>query len=127
MFRDRWECGHIGTVIFALQAALLSTESQLDSTRLGREVGVRTQVDVLNAQQLLFSARRDLAQSRYTYLLSLLRLEAAPHDSATREEVFRAAHSLKGSAANLGAAREKLEHEPAEGREMVAFAHEEAK
>jgi outer membrane protein len=61
----------------ALEAALLSTESQLDSTRLGREVGVRTQVDVLNAQQLLFSARRDLAQSRYSYVLSLLRLEAA--------------------------------------------------
>ena len=61
----------------ALEAALLSTESQLSSTRLGQEVGVRTQVDVLNAQQLLFSARRDLAQSKYTYILSLLRLEAA--------------------------------------------------
>jgi outer membrane protein len=61
----------------ALEAALVSTESQLSSTRLGQEVGVRTQVDVLNAQQLLFSARRDLAQSKYTYILSLLRLEAA--------------------------------------------------
>jgi outer membrane protein len=61
----------------ALEAALVSTQSQLDSTRLGQEVGVRTQVDVLNAQQLLFSARRDLAQSRYNYVLSLLRLEAA--------------------------------------------------
>lgn len=61
----------------ALEAALTSTESQLSSTRLGQEVGVRTQVDVLNAQQLLFSARRDLAQSKYTYILSLLRLEAA--------------------------------------------------
>jgi outer membrane protein len=61
----------------ALEAALVSTQSQLSSTRLGQEVGVRTQVDVLNAQQLLFSARRDLAQSKYTYILSLLRLEAA--------------------------------------------------
>jgi outer membrane protein len=61
----------------ALEAALVSTESQLKSTRLGLEVGVRTQVDVLNAQQLLYSARRDLAQSRYTYVMSLLRLEAA--------------------------------------------------
>jgi outer membrane protein len=61
----------------ALEAALTSTESQLSSTRLGQEVGVRTQVDVLNAQQLLFSARRDLAQSKYNYILSLLRLEAA--------------------------------------------------
>ena len=61
----------------ALDAALTSTESQLASTRLGMEVGVRTQVDVLNAQQQLFSARRDLAQSKYNYILSLLRLEAA--------------------------------------------------
>lgn len=61
----------------ALQAALVSTQSQLDSTRLGRDVGVRTQVDVLNAQQLLFNAQRDLAQARYTYVISLLRLEAA--------------------------------------------------
>ncbi len=61
----------------ALEAALVSTQSSLDSTRLGREVGVRTQVDVLNAQQQLFSARRDLAQARYTYLLSSLRLKSA--------------------------------------------------
>jgi outer membrane protein len=61
----------------ALEAALVSTQSQLASTRLGQEVGVRTQVDVLNAQQQLFSAQRDLAQARYTYVLSLLRLEAA--------------------------------------------------
>ena len=61
----------------ALEAALTSTESQLASTRLGQEVGVRTQVDILNAQQQLFSARRDLAQSKYTYVMSLLRLEAA--------------------------------------------------
>ncbi|HYC48272.1 MAG TPA: TolC family outer membrane protein [Burkholderiales bacterium] len=63
--------------VHALEAALVSTESQLSSTRLGQEVGVRTQVDVLNAQQLLFSARRDLAQSKYNYIMSLLRLEAA--------------------------------------------------
>jgi len=61
----------------ALEAALVSNQSSLDSTRLGQEVGVRTQVDVLNAQQQLFSARRDLAQARYNYILSLLRLRAA--------------------------------------------------
>jgi outer membrane protein len=61
----------------ALEQAVISTESQLTSTRLGQEVGVRTLVDVLNAQQLLFSARRDLAQAKYGYILSLLRLEAA--------------------------------------------------
>lgn len=61
----------------ALQAALVSSESQLESTRLGQQVGVRTQVDVLNAQQQLYTARRDLAQARYNYVMSLLRLKAA--------------------------------------------------
>ena len=61
----------------ALEAALVSNQSSLDSTLLGQQVGVRTQVDVLNAQQQLFSARRDLAQARYNYILSLLRLTAA--------------------------------------------------
>jgi outer membrane protein len=61
----------------ALGAALVSSQSSLDSTKLGQEVGVRTQVDVLNAQQLLFSTRRDRAQAVYNYVLSLLRLKAA--------------------------------------------------
>ena len=61
----------------ALQAALVSSQSSLDSTRLGLEVGVRTQVDVLNAQQQLYSTRRDLAQATYNYILSLLKLKAA--------------------------------------------------
>ena len=61
----------------ALRAALVSSQSSLDSTRLGLEVGVRTQVDVLNAQQQLFSTRRDLAQAAYNYVLSVLRLNAA--------------------------------------------------
>jgi outer membrane protein len=63
--------------INALRAALVSSQSSLDSTRLGLEVGVRTQVDVLNAQQQLFSTRRDLGQATNNYVLSLLRLKAA--------------------------------------------------
>ena len=61
----------------AYEQALTSSQSQLDSTNLGYEVGVRTSVDVLNAQQQLFSAKRDLLQARYTYLLSILQLKAA--------------------------------------------------
>jgi outer membrane protein len=61
----------------ALQSAVVSSQSQLESTRLGQEVGVRTGVDVLNAQQQLYSARRDLAQARYNYILNILRLRAA--------------------------------------------------
>jgi outer membrane protein len=61
----------------ALEQALASTQSQLDSTILGRDVGVRTSVDVLNAQQAVFQTRRDLQQARYNFLLSNLRLKAA--------------------------------------------------
>jgi outer membrane protein len=63
--------------IKALEQALASTQSQLDSTILGRDVGVRTSVDVLNAQQQVFQTRRDLQQARYNYLLNTLRLKAA--------------------------------------------------
>lgn len=61
----------------ALTQALVSSQSSLDSTKLGQEVGVRTNVDVLNAQQQYFSAKRDLAEARYNYILSRLRLAAA--------------------------------------------------
>ena len=61
----------------ALQQALTSSQSQLDSTKLGYEVGVRTSVDVLNAQQQLFSSKRDLLQARYSYLVNIIRLKAA--------------------------------------------------
>jgi len=60
----------------AFEQALSSSQSQLDSTKLGYEVGVRTSVDVLNAQQQLFSAKRDLLQARYGYLANIIRLKA---------------------------------------------------
>lgn len=59
----------------ALEQALSSSQSQLDSTTLGYEVGVRTSVDVLDAQQQLFSAKRDLLQARYSYLVNIIRLK----------------------------------------------------
>ena len=61
----------------ALEQALVSSQSQLDSTKLGYEVGVRTSVDVLNAQQQLYSAKRDLLQARYAYLVNIIRLKTA--------------------------------------------------
>lgn len=61
----------------ALEQALTSTRAQLDSTKLGLQVGVRTNLDVLNAEQQVLSARRDLAGARYDYLLSGLALKAA--------------------------------------------------
>jgi len=60
----------------AYEQALTSSQTQLDSTKLGYEVGVRTSVDVLNAQQQLFSAKRDLLQARYSYLVNIIRLKS---------------------------------------------------
>jgi outer membrane protein len=62
--------------IRALATALQSSQSSLKSSLLGREVGIRTQVHVLNAQQQLFNARFDLARARYTYVLSWLQLKS---------------------------------------------------
>ena len=50
---------------------------QLESTKLGQEVGVRTQVDVLNAEGQLALANLDLARVVYNTLLSQLRLQAS--------------------------------------------------
>ncbi len=61
----------------ALQQALKSSESLLEASKLGQSVGVRTNLDVLNAQQQLYSTRRDLYQAEYNYLLSRLRLKDA--------------------------------------------------
>ncbi|MBC7414693.1 MAG: TolC family outer membrane protein [Herminiimonas sp.] len=61
----------------ALQAAEISSQSSLESNRLGYQVGVRINIDVLNAQQQLFSTRRDLARARYDTLMSGLRLKSA--------------------------------------------------
>jgi outer membrane protein len=61
----------------ALKQALASSQSVLDASKLGQEVGVRTNLDVLNAQQALFSTRRDLYQAQYNYLMSELRLKQA--------------------------------------------------
>lgn len=63
--------------IKALEQALVSSQSQLDSTMLGYEVGVRISVDVLNAQQQLFAAKRDLLQARYNYLVNIILLKFA--------------------------------------------------
>ncbi|MFC4159994.1 TolC family outer membrane protein [Chitinimonas lacunae] len=71
--------------IRALEQALVSTQSSLDSTRLGKDVGVRTTLDLLNAQQQYYSTRRDLARARYDYLLNRLRLKQAVGDLAERD------------------------------------------
>lgn len=61
--------------INALKAALVSSQSQLDATKTGYDVGIRTSVDVLNAQQQYFAAERDLTIARYQYLVNWVRLK----------------------------------------------------
>jgi outer membrane protein len=61
----------------AFVQAMRSSETALESNRLGLEVGVRTNLDVLNVTQQLFQVRRDLAQSYFNYLIATLRLKAA--------------------------------------------------
>lgn len=63
--------------VLALEQAQTSSESALASNKLGYEVGVRVNIDVLNAQQQLYSTRRDLATARYNTILNQLRLKAA--------------------------------------------------
>ena len=61
----------------ALEAAEASSLSALDANRLGYQVGVRINIDVLNSQSQLFQTKRDLAQARYNVLLGHLKLRQA--------------------------------------------------
>ena len=61
----------------ALEAAESSTQLALEATQLGYRVGVRVNLDVLNAQTQLFTTRRDLARARYDVLVNTLRLRQA--------------------------------------------------
>ena len=79
----------------ALEQALISSQSALDSNKLGYEVGVRINIDVLNAQQQLFSTKRDLSKARYDTLVNGLRLKAA--SGALGEEDLEAVNRLLGT------------------------------
>jgi len=61
----------------ALEAAESSSKLALEATQLGYKVGVRVNLDVLNAQTQLFSTQRDLAKARYDVLVNTLRLRQA--------------------------------------------------
>jgi len=61
----------------ALKAALISSQSALDSNKLGYEVGVRINIDVLNAENQVYVTRRDLAKATLDTLMAQLRLKAA--------------------------------------------------
>ena len=65
------------TQVRALEAARLSSTSALEANKLGYEVGVRINIDVLNAQSQLADTLQKLSRARYDTLLAQLRLKAA--------------------------------------------------
>ena len=68
--------------IGALEQSVLSAQTALEATMLGRDVGSRTEVDVLDAQQRLYTAQLDLAQAKSDYLLGRVNLASAAGDLA---------------------------------------------
>jgi outer membrane protein len=59
----------------ARKQSIISSQSAVDATQAGYEVGTRNVVDVLNAQNTLFIAERDYFNSRYDYIVNMLRLK----------------------------------------------------
>ncbi len=78
-------------VVGALEQALVSSQSALDSNKLGYEVGVRINIDVLNAQQQVFSTRRDLLTALYGTIMNHFKLKAAA--GSLREDDLEIANS----------------------------------
>src|SRR6185295_4167646 len=81
--------------IKAFEQALASAQVSYDSNKLGLEVGVRTNLDVLNQQQQVFQTRFNLAQAYYNFLVNELRLKQAV-GTLTEEDVERINRDLRG-------------------------------
>lgn len=60
----------------AYEKAVNSSDVALEGTRQGLRAGIRTNLDVLDAQRQVYQSKRDLAQARYQYLLAVLRLKS---------------------------------------------------
>ncbi|OXR50811.1 hypothetical protein PuT2_02825 [Pusillimonas sp. T2] len=82
----------------ALQAAEKSSKASLDANQTGYEVGVRVNIDVLNAQQQLYETQRALANARYNTLLNGLRLKAVA--GTLTEDDLRGVNALLASQNN---------------------------
>ena len=61
----------------AFEAAEVSSQSALDANKLGYQVGVRINIDVLNSQSQLFDTKAKLAKARYDVLVGGLKLRQA--------------------------------------------------
>ena len=63
--------------VTAQDAAIISSQKSLDASKISLKVGVRTQVDVLNAEQQLITAQNNRVQAVYTYAINVLKLKSA--------------------------------------------------
>jgi outer membrane protein len=79
----------------ALTQAVKSAQVSYDSTKLGLEVGVRTNLDVLNQQQQVYQTRFNLAQSYYAFVVNALKLKQAVGTLAD-EDVEKLNRDLRG-------------------------------
>jgi outer membrane protein len=89
--------------VAARKQSIKSSKSALDATQAGYEVGTRNIVDVLNAQNTLFSAFRDYANSRYDYIVNTLLLKEqagllSPEDVITLDSYLETAAAPTSSA-----------------------------
>jgi len=81
--------------VAARKQSIVSSRSALDATQAGYEVGTRNVVDVLNAQNTLFSAERDYANSRYDYILDTMLLKEQA-GLLSPEDIYRLDEALVG-------------------------------
>ena len=78
--------------VAAYEAAEVSSKTSLESNQLGYQVGIRINIDVLNAQQQLYSTRQTLAKARYDTIVNGLRLKSA--SGSLKEEDLLAINAL---------------------------------
>ncbi|MEX0915247.1 MAG: TolC family outer membrane protein [Wenzhouxiangellaceae bacterium] len=79
----------------AFKQALVSADSALEATNAGFEVGTRTIVDVLLAEQRFFQAQRDYSQARHQLILDRLGLRRAA-GTISPEDLERTNRMLEG-------------------------------
>jgi len=81
--------------VAAFEQALKSAQVAYESNKLGQEVGVRTNLDVLTVQQNVFQTRHDLAQAYFNHILGLLRLKSAV-GVLTEQDIEQVNRELRG-------------------------------
>lgn len=90
--------------IQALRSAVRSSQSALDANQIGYRIGTRINIDVLNAEQQLYAARRDLYRARADVLVQSLRLKAA-NATLSGSDIDSLNQQLEPNETNISTAR----------------------